>query len=48
LFTVFTYIQPILTRITGFSQGAVSPILLVLGAGLAVGNVMGGRMAIAA
>jgi len=45
LFTVFTYIQPILTRITGFSQGAVSPILLVLGAGLAIGNVMGGRLA---
>jgi MFS transporter, DHA1 family, inner membrane transport protein len=45
LFTVFTYIQPILTRITGFSPGAVSPILLVLGAGLAIGNVMGGRFA---
>jgi DHA1 family inner membrane transport protein len=45
LFTVFTYIQPILTRISGFSPGAVSPILLVLGAGLAIGNVMGGRFA---
>src|SRR6266852_3215386 len=45
LFTVFTYIQPILTRISGFSQSAVSPVLLVLGAGLAVGNVMGGRFA---
>ena len=45
LFTVFTYIQPILTRISGFSQSAVSPVLLVLGAGLAVGNIMGGRFA---
>src|SRR5216684_4060890 len=45
LFTVFTYIQPILTRISGFSQSAVSPVLLVLGAGLAVGNVMGGWFA---
>jgi DHA1 family inner membrane transport protein len=45
LFTVFTYIQPVLTHITGFSQSAVSPILLVLGAGLAIGNVMGGRFA---
>src|SRR5258708_20694940 len=45
LFTVFTYIQPILTRLSGFSQSAVSPVLLVLGAGLAVGNVMGGRFA---
>jgi DHA1 family inner membrane transport protein len=45
LFTVFTYIQPILTRITGFSESAVSPILLVFGAGLAIGNVIGGRFA---
>jgi MFS transporter, DHA1 family, inner membrane transport protein len=45
LFTVFTYIQPILTGITGFSQGAVSPILLVFGAGLSIGNIVGGRLA---
>jgi MFS transporter, DHA1 family, inner membrane transport protein len=45
LFTVFTYIQPILTGVTGFSPGAVSPILLVFGAGLSVGNIAGGRLA---
>lgn len=45
LFVVFTYIQPILTRFTGFSEAAVSPILLVFGAGLAIGNVAGGRLA---
>src|SRR5882757_9615764 len=45
LFTVFTYIQPILTRITGFSEAAVSPILLVFGAGLSFGNIAGGRLA---
>ena len=45
LFTVFTYIQPILTGITGFSKGAVSPILLVFGAGLSIGNIAGGRLA---
>jgi DHA1 family inner membrane transport protein len=45
VFTVFTYIQPILTKITGFSEGAVSPILLVFGAGLTVGNFVGGRLA---
>jgi DHA1 family inner membrane transport protein len=45
LFTVFTYIQPILTRVTGFSEGAVSPILLVFGAGLSIGNIAGGRIA---
>jgi MFS transporter, DHA1 family, inner membrane transport protein len=45
VFAVFTYIQPILTEITGFPQAAVSPILLVIGAGLTVGNVAGGRFA---
>ncbi|MDG2520985.1 MFS transporter [Caulobacter segnis] len=45
VFAVFTYIQPILTRITGFSEAAVSPILLVFGGGLAVGNLLGGRWA---
>ncbi|MBR0809904.1 MFS transporter [Bradyrhizobium diazoefficiens] len=45
LFVVFTYIQPILTRFTGFSEEAVSPILLVFGVGLAIGNVAGGKLA---
>src|SRR5688572_5107947 len=31
VFTVYTFIQPILTRISGFSEAAVSPILLVFG-----------------
>jgi len=45
VFTVFTYIQPLLLRVTGVSESAVSPILLVLGAGLAIGNLLGGRLA---
>jgi MFS transporter, DHA1 family, inner membrane transport protein len=45
LFVVFTYVQPILTRLTGFSEAAVSPILLVFGVGLSIGNVVGGRLA---
>ncbi|MCK9918442.1 MFS transporter [Microbacteriaceae bacterium K1510] len=45
LFTVFTYIQPILTRVTGFPEAAVSPILLVFGVGLGIGNIAGGRFA---
>jgi DHA1 family inner membrane transport protein len=45
LFTVFTYIQPILTRVTGFPDAAVSPILLVFGVGLSIGNIAGGRLA---
>jgi MFS transporter, DHA1 family, inner membrane transport protein len=45
VFTVFTYIQPILTRVTGFSDGAVSPVLLVFGTGMIAGNILGGRLA---
>ncbi|MCA1457929.1 MFS transporter [Bradyrhizobium sp. BRP22] len=45
VFAVFTYIQPILTRVTGFSDAAVSPILLVFGLGLSIGNIAGGRLA---
>jgi len=45
VFVVFTYIQPILTRVTGFADSAVSPILFLLGVGLIVGNLLGGRLA---
>jgi len=45
VFTVFTYIQPILTRVSGFSESEVSPVLLVFGVGMIAGNVLGGRLA---
>jgi DHA1 family inner membrane transport protein len=45
VFTVFTYIQPILTEVTGFAESAVSPILLVFGIGLIAGNLLGGKLA---
>ncbi|GLS30296.1 MFS transporter, DHA1 family, arabinose polymer transporter [Mesorhizobium albiziae] len=45
VFAGFTYIAPILTQITGFSEPAVSPILMVFGGGLIVGNILGGRLA---
>ncbi|WP_413943092.1 MFS transporter [Bdellovibrio sp. HCB-162] len=45
VFAVFTYIAPILTEITGFSEKAVSPILLLFGAGLIAGNIVGGKWA---
>jgi DHA1 family inner membrane transport protein len=45
VFAVFTYIQPILVQVTGFSEVAVSPILLVFGLGLLGGNLLGGRWA---
>jgi MFS transporter, DHA1 family, inner membrane transport protein len=45
VFTVFTYIAPLLTQVTGFPDAAVSPILLVFGGGLIIGNLVGGRLA---
>jgi DHA1 family inner membrane transport protein len=45
LFTVFTYIAPLLRQVSGFSEGAVSPILLLFGGGLVVGNLLGGKLA---
>jgi DHA1 family inner membrane transport protein len=45
MFTVYTYIQPILTRVTGFADAAISPILLVFGVGMIAGNLLGGRWA---
>jgi DHA1 family inner membrane transport protein len=45
MFTVYTFIQPLLTQVTGFADAAVSPILLVFGLGMIVGNLVGGRVA---
>lgn len=45
VFAIFTYIAPALTTISGFSESAVSPILLVFGGGLVVGNLFGGKLA---
>lgn len=45
VFVVITYVQPLLTKLTGFSDAAVSPILLVFGGGMVVGNLLGGRLA---
>jgi MFS transporter, DHA1 family, inner membrane transport protein len=45
VFTVFTYIQPMLMEVTGFAESAVWPILLVFGVGLIAGNLLGGKLA---
>jgi len=45
VFAVYTYIEPLLRQVTGLSAAAVSPVLLVFGAGMAAGNVIGGRLA---
>jgi len=43
--TVLTYIAPILVKNAGFTEAAVSPILLLFGVGFVVGNTVGGKLA---
>jgi DHA1 family inner membrane transport protein len=45
LFSVFTYITPILQTVSGFSPHAVSAVLLLFGVGISIGNLLGGRLA---
>ncbi|UXN60449.1 MFS transporter [Phyllobacterium zundukense] len=45
LFAVFTYIKPILTDVSGISTSAVTWVLLLFGAGMTVGNIIGGKLA---
>jgi len=44
-FIAFTYLAPMLTDVTGFGTGAVSLIILLYGASVAVGNIVGGKLA---
>ncbi|WP_326822531.1 MFS transporter [Streptosporangium sp. NBC_01756] len=45
VFASFTYIAPMMTEVTGFSEGAVSWLLVLFGVGLVIGNLLGGRLA---
>ncbi len=45
IFALFTYISPILTGIPHFAPESISPILLIFGVGLFLGNILGGRWA---
>jgi DHA1 family inner membrane transport protein len=45
VFAVFTYIALLLTERAGFKASAISPILLLFGSGLVLGNLIGGRLA---
>ncbi|MBD0414491.1 MFS transporter [Oryzicola mucosus] len=45
LFSVFTYIKPMLTDVTGIAVDNVTYILLLFGGGMTVGNLVGGRLA---
>ncbi len=45
MFTMFTYITPILRDVTGIAPQNVSYVLLLCGVGLTIGNLLGGRLA---
>lgn len=45
LFSVFSYIKPLLTEVTGMPVGAVPLVLALFGLGMVVGNVVGSRLA---
>ncbi len=45
MFALFTYIAPLLTEVTGVSSHGVSWTLLLMGVGLTLGNILGGRLA---
>jgi DHA1 family inner membrane transport protein len=45
VFASFTYIAPMMTEVAGFSGGAVTWLLVLFGAGLFAGNLLGGRAA---
>lgn len=44
-FIAFTFLAPMLNEVTGLSAGAVSLVLLLYGASVAVGNIAGGKLA---
>ena len=45
LFVVFTYIAPILERVSRVSEHAVTRVLVVFGVGITIGTLLGGRLA---
>ncbi|MBZ4321513.1 MFS transporter [Streptomyces sp. SCA2-4] len=45
LFTLYTYISPLLGDVSGFDADAVTLLLAAFGAGALLGNVLGGRLA---
>ncbi|WLR93596.1 MFS transporter [Shinella zoogloeoides] len=44
-FVTFTFLSPLLQEITGFAESTVSLVLVLYGAAIALGNVVGGKAA---
>ncbi|MGW3137372.1 MFS transporter [Streptomyces sp. NPDC001139] len=45
VFAAVTYITPMMTEVAGYSAGAVTWLLVLFGAGMFLGNLVGGRFA---
>ncbi len=45
VFALYTYVEPLLTQVTHMGDGLVALTLLLFGAGLAAGNLLGGKLA---
>ena len=45
LFSLFSYIKPLLTGITGVGEGIVPWVLVLFGCGVTAGNIIGGKLA---
>nr|WP_216077759.1 MFS transporter [Isoptericola sediminis] len=45
LFAVYTYVAPTVTRVAGMSESSVPWVLAVMGVGMTVGTLLGGRLA---
>jgi MFS transporter, DHA1 family, inner membrane transport protein len=45
VFTSYVYLAPQLTEVTGFGEAWVTPLFLLFGVGLFVGNTIGGKLA---
>ncbi|MFI6183750.1 MFS transporter [Nonomuraea sp. NPDC051191] len=45
VFTSYVYLAPQITEVTGFEAGWVTPLLLLFGIGLFLGNHLGGKLA---
>jgi len=44
-FTSITYIAPMMTEVTGYTENGVTGILFLFGLGLFIGNILGGKLA---
>lgn len=45
MFTLYTYVAPVLAHVTGAGTGFVTAMLVLIGVGFTIGNVAGGKLA---